>query len=290
MKLFDIKRCLIDPKPRQSIYWHQNPDSKEIWCFCNACDRAYSIYSYCNAAGISLKELLTAFKETDFSKTSPDEVRKMEWPEWFLSLSDPRSKPAVDYIRSRGLTLEGDMYYDSQYGGVAFPLYYDQHFCGAQTRLIRPWINESGEETRVLTLPGTRTGLLFYGWNQAKFVTDTKGLIITEGPIDALSIQQSLNLSYGSVLDNPWKVVATCGAGVSEYRMEAIKKLKEAGIKIVLCPDNDNAGLKMLSKFIEAEAITHCAFTDSDLDWNDELKKEGREKFSQWFLQRVKHV
>ena len=125
MNLFNIKRCLIDPKPRNTVYWHQDSESGDIWCYCNACGRAYSIYSYCHTAGITLKELLSELKDEDITSTAPNEVRKMEWPSWFLSLSDPRAKKAVDYIQSRGLTLEGDMYYDSQYEGVSFPLFFE---------------------------------------------------------------------------------------------------------------------------------------------------------------------
>ena len=182
------------------------------------------------------------------------------------------------------------MYYDSQYEGVSFPLFFEDHFCGAQTRLINPWIDEEGKEVRVLTLPGTRTGLLFYGWNSGRFVTDVKAVIVTEGAFDSLAIQQALNKQFGGLMNNKFKAIATCGAGVSEHRIEILKGLKDAGIKVILAPDNDEAGAEMLEKFVTSNAITHYVSTGSEDDWNDKLKQMGHEVFAKWFLSRVKAI
>lgn len=282
--------CLIEPKPRRTVYWHQDPETKDLWCYCNACGRGYSIYTYCSMAGVELKELLKVMKDADITEVASNEVRKIEWPAWFMSMSDPRAKVAVDYVKSRGLTLEGDMFYDEQNQGIAFPMFYDTHFCGAQTRLFKPWVNEEGKETRILTIPGTRTGLLFYNWNSCAFLTDIKGIIITEGAFDALSIQQSLNKMYGGVTSNPWKVAASCGAGVSINKVQNIKDLKNAGIKVVIAPDNDEAGIEMLSKFLDADAVSYVASTGTEEDWNDVLKRLGHDEFAKWFMTRIKPV
>lgn len=206
-------------------------------------------------------------------------------------MSDPRSKPGVEYIQSRGIDVTDGMFYDSWRKGIVFPFYLEQIFVGAQIRLIHPWVDDDGETRKVDTMPGTRLGLLFYGWNQDKFLTDIKGVIVVEGAFNALAIQQSLISIYGGILKCPWKAIATSGAGLSAHQIDVLKELKDAGIKVVLAPDSDKAGLKMLKKASAAECITHYAFTgDSDADWNDASLALGKTEFAKTFLKGIKRV
>ena len=181
------------------------------------------------------------------------------------------------------------MYYDTQREAIVFPYYYENVFVGAQTRLITPW-ERDGETVKVLTLPGTRLGLVFYNWNQSPFVTNIKGIILCEGAFNVLAIQQSLDKLYGGVLKNPWKVVATSGCGTTKHQMEKIAELKEAGIKVVCAFDSDEPGLKGLTKLRKEDVITHYALVeDTAMDWNDMLKEKG-EEFAQYFLNRIVKV
>lgn len=213
----------------------------------------------------------------------------MNWPATFIPLSDPRAEAGVEYIKSRGLDVGDGMYYDTYRKGIVFPYYFDNTFCGAQIRLLKPWIDDDGAERKIDTMPGTRLGLLFYGWNQGKFLTNIKGVIVAEGAFNALAIQQALNHIYGSVVKNPWKVVASSGAGMSEHKISALKDLKAEGIKIILAFDSDEAGIKACKKVIKNDAATHYAFTDEvKYDWNDIGISMGKEVFGKWFLKQIR--
>jgi hypothetical protein len=285
----DNRWCLICRPKNRTLYWHTDADSKEIWCFCNKCDRGYSLKDYCYKAGVDPKDFLQG--DFQYEEAKPNEVTVQQWPSRFIPLSDPRSQPGVDYVKSRGLTLDGDMYYDIDRNGIVFPYYFDNHFCGAQTRFIVPRKLEDGEEQKVDTLPGTRLGLLFYGWNQGRFMGNVKGVVVTEGAFNALSITQALNVAYGGISRNPWRAIACSGSGATEHQKEAIKELKEQGLKIVIAPDFDAAGSKMLKKYLEAECATHMALTlDPEKDWNDKMRQLGHKEFAKYFISSITSV
>lgn len=289
--MINTKKCLIckDGKKNNCLHWHIDPDDGSIWVYCvGKCQRGYSLRSYCNQVGISLPEFLKG--DFDFKEAPPNELQVMSWPARFIPLSDSRAQPGVDYIYSRSLTLEGDMYYDIERNGIVFPYYYDNHFCGAQTRFVEPKVHPDGEVQKMDTLPGTRLGLLFYGWNQARFVGNVKALVVCEGAFNAIAINQALNMAYGGISSNPWRAVACSGAGATKHHQEALKDLKEQGIKIVIAPDTDDAGMSMLKKFKTSGAATHYALTGDSRDWNDMLKEMGSKDFARWFVKTVRPV
>ncbi len=284
----DNRWCLICQPRNRTLYWHQNEDGK-IWCYCNKCDRGYSLEQYCETADIDMQEFLTG--DFHMQEAKEDTVEAMAWPSTFVPLSDPRAAKGVEYIKSRGLTLEGDMYYDLDEEGIVFPYYVENYFCGAQVRFLKTRINEDGDEWKITTLPGTRLGLLFYGWNQTKFLAQVKRVIVTEGAFNALSIQQALNQAYGGVSRCPWRVIACSGSGATELQRETLKELKDKGFTVVIAPDTDEAGMKMYQKFLDSGCATHYAFTgDTTKDWNDLLKEMKHEEFAQFFLRSVQKV
>lgn len=299
----DNRWCLICQPRNRTLYWHENDDEQiavklaqgykkveKYWCYCNKCDRAYTLSQYCDEAGIDMQEFLESWDMT-FQEAKPDEVSAMAWPHNFIPLSDPRAQKGVDYIKSRGLSIDGDMYYDMKEEGIVFPYYVENHFCGAQVRFLNARLNEDGSEWKVTTIPGTRLGLLFYGWNQGKFLAQVKGLIVTEGAFNALSIQQALNVIYNGVAHNPWRVIACSGSGATEHQAEALKQLKDSGLKVVVAPDTDEAGMKMYQKFQEADCVTHYAFTgDTTKDWNDVAKDLGPAEFAKFVIRNISPV
>lgn len=281
----DNRWCLLCKPKNRTIYFHKNDDGS-IWLWCSKCDRGYSLHQYCKLAGVNILEFLEG--KFHFQEVRDSEVQVLSWPTSFIPLSDPRAAKGVEYIKSRGLNLSGDMYYDTEEEGIVFPYYFENHFCGAQIRFLQPRIKEDGEPWKITTLPGTRLGLLFYAWSQTRFMGNVKGVVVTEGAFNAISINQALNVVYGSVANNPWRAVACSGSGATEHHKSAIKSLKDQGIKTVIAPDTDDAGKKMWKKFVEADAATHYAFTRyPDKDWNDVLRELKYEEFAKFFINSI---
>lgn len=284
----DNRWCLICQPRNRTLYWHQNEEGK-IWCYCNKCDRGYSLEQYCTIADIDMTDFLTG--EFHMQEAQPNEVQAMAWPSSFIPLSDPRANKGVEYIQARGLNVDGDMYFDINEDGIVFPYYVENQFCGAQVRFLEDRINEDGDIWKITTLPGTRLGLLFYGWNQGKLLAQVQGVIVTEGAFNALSIQQALNSVYGGVSRCPWRVIACSGSGLSDHQAQELKELKEKGLKVVAAPDTDEAGIKMFNKMSELGAATHYAFTgDTEKDWNDVLKELGHQEFAKFVIKSIKPI
>lgn len=286
----NTKKCLICKRPNNTLHWHTDPDTNEVWVWCNGrCQRGYSLRSYCYTAGIEVSDFLQG--SFDFQEASPNEVSRLDWSSSFISLMDPRAEEGLNYIKSRGLEPKGDMFYDTESNSIVFPYYYQSVYAGAQTRLIEPWVNDDGEVTKILTVPGTRLGLLFYGWNQEAFFTNIKGVIVCEGAFNVLSIQQALNDLYGGVLKNPFKVIATSGCGTTKHQIDKLKELKDAGKKIIVAFDSDEPGLKGLNKLVREEVATHyCLTGETDKDWNDILKENGSRYLAEFVLKNIKDI
>ena len=286
------KKCLIckGGKKNDCLHWHIDPETKDIWVWCQGvCQRGYSLQTYCHLAGVSLSEFLKL--DFDFQEAKQNEVSRMDWPRTFVTMADPRAKKGVEYVRSRGLTLDGDMYYDIEDEGIVFPYYVDNVFVGAQIRFIESRMNADGEEWKITTLPGTRLGLLFYGWNQTALSPSVQAIVVTEGAFNALSLQQALNTVYGGLYRNPWRVIAASGSGASQAQRDALKEIKDSGVKVVVAPDSDEAGFKMLNKYKDSEVATHYALTmDTEKDWNSMLQEIGHEELGKFFLRQVKNI
>lgn len=238
-----------------------------------------------------MKEFLK--NHIDFKEATPNEVQKMEWPRWYLPLSDPRSKPGVDYIRDvRGLQPAEGMYYDSNRNGIVFPYYFGNVFVGAQTRFIDTFTDADGTERKIDTLPGSRLGLLFYNWNQVDTLPSIRGFIVTEDAFDTQAIQQATNAAFGGITKNPWRAIACSGSGATTHHLETMKEMRLKGYKIILAPDADEAGVKMLEKFSAADAITHCVSPGSATkDWNDLYREiDDPKNFIKWLMGRIESV
>jgi hypothetical protein len=290
------KKCLVcyadSGKIRNdTLYWHESDSGNGIgyWCWCNRCERAYTMEEYCAISGISLLEFIK--QDFNFKEAAPNEVQKIAWPKSFVPLYHKDAEPGVEYLKSRNIDLDDNIFYDTWRKGVVFPYYFDDVFCGAQIRLIEPWTDEEGVTRKIDTIPGTRLGLLFYNWNQQSFRTPIKGIVVCEGAFNALTIQQALNAVYGSSIKNPWKCVACSGSGASKHHLETLGELKDQGVKIVVAPDSDDAGMAMMKKFIEAKVATHYVLTNDDTkDWNDVGQTMGKVEYAQWFIGNIKKV
>lgn len=280
----DTKHCLICKRSNATLHWHKDSETGDIWCWCQGvCQRGYSLRQYCYIAEISLPDFLKG--NFDFKESTPNELQVMKWPIKFIPLSDPRAQKGVDYVRSRGLNLDGDMYYDMEREGIVFPYYFENHYCGAQIRFVQTRINKDGDEQKIDTVPGTRLGMLFGLWNQSKFITNIRAVGVCEGYFNALALQQSFNLKYGGVANNPWKFICTSGCNVTKHHQEVLQELGGQNIKIIGAYDADEAGLEGLAKMVKYDCASYISTTkDSSNDWNDVLKQEGHEAVAKKFL------
>ena len=180
-------------------------------------------------------------------------------------LTDPLVRDAFRYLDTRKIfPTEDAEYYICREGKYA-------------DRLIIPYRDEDGEiyyfQARALRdqqpkylNPGIDEGVR--SQNVLYPFDPTKDVIVTEGPIDAISlIKCGLN--------------ATCTNGCSVSDVQAMQ-LKEAP-KIIMGYDNDEAGRKGLNKFdITRKRLRMSAFGLYNLpasykDWNDFLCKAGKE-------------
>lgn len=288
--MISTKHCLICQRNNATLYWHKDTETDDIWVYCKGkCQRGYSLRQYCYYGGISLVDFLKG--DFEFKEATPNEVQVMTWPSKFIPLSDPRAEKGVVYVKSRGLNLDGDLYYDMEREGIVFPYYFDNHFCGAQIRFIKSRVNKDGDEQKIDTLPGTRLGMLFGLWNQSRFLTDIKAVGICEGYFNALALQQAFNVKFGGVAKNPFKFICTSGCNVSKHHQEALGELLQQGIKVIGAYDADEPGLEGIAKMVKNGCISHYSTTqDTDRDWNDMLRQHGHDALAEMFLKNISKV
>lgn len=285
----DNRWCLLCNPKNRTIYFHLDEKSGLPWIWCNKCNRGYSLQQYCNLAGISIEEFVN--DGIEFAKEQDNEVNALAWPKNFIPLSDPRAEKGIEYLKSRGISTDGDMYFDIEEEGIVFPYYVGNHFCGAQIRFIEERVKDDGTKWKITTLPGTRLGMLMYGFNQTKLMAQVKRVVVTEGAFNSLCLQQAFNHTYGGISSHPWKFIALSGSGVSAHQAEVLKDFKDQEYTVVAAPDTDEAGFGMLNKLIDADAITHFAFTgDSTKDWNDLCKTMDKKDLVNYFLRQIKNV
>lgn len=284
----DNRWCLICNPRNRTLYWHTDEKTGKLWCYCNKCNRGYSLVEYCKQADLDVEEFLKG----DFHvEEADDTVNAMSWPASFIPLSDPRAIKGVEYIKSRGLSLDGDMYFDIEEEGIVFPYYFENQFVGAQIRFVEERVRDDGSSWKITTMSGTRLGLLFGLWNQSKMMANVKAVVVCEGYFNAMALQQAFNLKYGGISHNPWKFCCTSGSGVSDHQAESLRLLKEQGYKVFGAFDADEAGIDGLKKMIDGGCLTHYSSTlDPNNDWNDVLKSSNHADLANLFLKNVQHV
>lgn len=241
---------------------------------------------YCAINGIDMPTEEEVARVATYIEDS-NELQKMAWPRSFVPLWDPRSSAGRDYLASRSIDISDGMFYCTEREGIVFPYYYEFTCVGAQVRFIEP----REDQSKITTVTGTKLGKLFYGWNQGELPRNIKYLIIAEGAFNSIAIQQTLNKHYGSALKNPYKSIAASGSSIGKYRSEVLRELIVEGYKIILAPDSDEAGRKMLEKAIDEGCITHWTRTDDKvLDWNDVLKTDGPDALKSQLLGNLRKI
>lgn len=279
------KKCLVCQAKHDTIYTHI--DSQGVpWLYCCKCSDSMDLEDYCAINGIDMPTEEEIARVVTYIEDS-NELQKMAWPRSFVPLWDPRSVAGREYLSTRVIVPNDGMFYCTERKGIVFPYYYESTCVGAQIRLIDPTPGRS----KMVSVTGTSVSKLFYGWNQGDLPQNVKYLVVTEGAFNAIALQQTLNSHYGSALKNPYKSIAASGSSIGKYRSEVLRELIVEGYKIILAPDSDEAGKKMLEKAIDEECLTHYTLTDDQgLDWNDVLKTNGPDALKSQFLGNLRKI
>lgn len=203
-------------------------------------------------------------KHSNRKNTKPREILNLkfniQWPDCSLPLTNDKYKKlhemTVNYVKSRCITEEDIILYNIHYNteGLIFPYYEYEEFCYWQMRSI---IGKS------FTFPSNEVfnvskGDFFFGFDLVKYNDD---LIITESIIDSISI------GPGSV--------ASGGASLTDNQVNKISLFNPK--RIILAPDNDDAGIASILKnyeLLHKYDIWYCIpVGDGFKDWNDFDKK-----------------
>jgi hypothetical protein len=279
------KKCLVCQAKHDTCYFHLDTHGTP-WMYCCKCSDSMDLEDYCAINGIEMPTEEEVARVVTYIEGSK-ELQKMAWPRSFAPLWDSRSAAGREYLATRGIEPSDGMFYCTEREGIVFPYYYESTCVGAQIRLIEPTPGRS----KMVSVTGTSVSKLFYGWNQGDLPQNVKYLVVTEGAFNAIALQQTFNHHYKSALHNPYKFVAASGSSIGKHRSEVLRELIAEGYKIILAPDSDEAGVKMLEKAIGEECVTHWTRTDDEgLDWNDVLKLRGPDALKSQLLGNLRKI
>lgn len=161
--------------------------------------------------------------------------------------------PVLNYIQSRGLFLEDYNFHWTPNQGfntkLIIPFYYQNKIVGYTAREVI----DTNSKYRYISeqQPG-------YVFNLDKQSDNRKFVIVCEGPLDAISIDGT----------------AILGSDIKEQQNFLLKKLQK---EIILVPDKDNAGRKVIKQALEyGWSVSMPDFPDGVKDINDSIIKIGR--------------
>lgn len=253
------KPKLIPTDPIQKLeFLSEHPEHLSIYC-CK-CSKQWNILEYCVEAGLDFAQIMSANPTDQFTSNqlNSEPPPTLPYPDYFHPIFHPISQPAIQYLNSRKIFNLSNFAFDSLNQGVALPLYLESNFCGGQTRIINPI------HTKITTLTGTKSSKLFWGWDQDfRHLSDKRGIIITEGAINAASLREKLG--------DEWLYCAISGSNLSDHHLHIIKKILDLGLRVILTPDNDPAGEKMLLNRKNYVIEEFSAVDDKYNDWNEAL-------------------
>lgn len=191
------------------------------------------------------REITAVTLPTFFETNLPDDARLLstdsELQEWMI--------PAIEYVYSRGLTLESFNFYVSERilpERIIIPFYYEGKVVGYTARKL----TDSKPKYLSEQTPG-------YVFNLDQQI-NKKFVIVVEGPIDAISISG----------------VAILGADIMEKQAMLINRL---GQTVVVVPDRDQEGQRTVERAIELGwAVSFPDWEYECKDANDAVRKYGK--------------
>lgn len=169
----------------------------------------------------------------------------------FLDQIPDELVPVLSYLQSRNLYLEDyDFYWTPEEGftnRLIIPFYYNNRIVGYTARKVTEGKPKYISEQQ----PG-------YVFNLDRQMQERKYVFVVEGPIDAICID----------------AVSITGAEISTVQRQLIENL---GKQIVVVPDRDQAGLRLVEQAIEFNwAVSFPEWPDGVKDINEAQQQIGR--------------
>lgn len=195
-----------------------------------------------------------------FDKAMPMGTKSIK--EW---LSDPPEEliPVLEYLISRGYTVDDyDWHWTDEVGfndRLIVPFYYQNRLVGYTARLIR-------ERKTVKYISEQQPGYVFNLDNQT---WNRNFVLVTEGPLDAICVDG----------------VAVMSNEIGPQQKHLISRLQK---EVIVIPDRDEAGLKMIEQVLEWGWSVSMPDWDSDIkDLNDAVKRYGK-LYALWSVLKAK--
>lgn len=184
-----------------------------------------------------------------FDKAMPLGTKPIK--EWLMDPPD-NLIPVLEYLISRGFTIDDyDWHWTDEHGfddRLIIPFYYQGRLVGYTARLIR-------DRKTVKYISEQQPGYVFNLDNQH---FDRKFVLALEGPVDAICVDG----------------VAVMSNEISPVQRHLISRLQR---EVIVVPDRDEAGLKMIEQAIEfGWSVSMPEWPEGVKDVNDATKKFGK--------------
>ncbi len=196
-----------------------------------------------------------------FDKAMPLGARPIT--EWIQESPPQALGPVVQYLYDRGYTIDDyDWYWTDEKGfddRLIVPFYYQNRLVGYTARLCR-------DRKTVKYISEQQPGYVF---NLDRQTYDRKFVIVTEGPLDAICVDG----------------VAVMSNEIGPQQRHLISTLQR---EIIIVPDRDQAGIKMIDQAVEWGWSVSLPDWDADVkDINDAVKKYGK-LYTLWSIVKSK--
>lgn len=230
----------ISEKFKKLLQWLNVPDELITKCSFEA------LRSHDDAKAPHNQTLIPTF----FDKALPRGARLIT--DWLAEPEPPAElTPVLEYLASRQYYLDDYSWAWSDEDGMRnrliIPFYYRNKIVGYTARLIR--------DGKLKYLSEQQPGYVF---NLDRQTDDRKYVFVTEGPLDAISIDG----------------VALMGSEVGPGQQIMINQLHR---QVVVVPDRDRASMKLVKQAMELGwAVSFPEWTGDIKDVNDSVKKYGR--------------
>ena len=193
------------------------------------------------------------------ARTLPEQARNVVELANFYSIGDYNNVPAellaaIEYVHRRSIYLEKYNFYwtpEEAYNlhrRVIIPYYYQGNLVGYTARAIVDGVKPKYWSSHPAD----------FVFNLDQQTPDRKFVIVCEGPFDAMSIDG----------------VAISGSEISDTQIEQIDRLHR---EVIVVPDRDSAGRKLVDRAIEAGwSVSFPVWQETCKDVNEAVVKHGK--------------